>query len=49
LVGKKRSVGNPVLGGYSLFNAFVPFFMSKYTNIKEKEEVKRFDKRLPFL
>jgi hypothetical protein len=41
--------GNLVLGGYSLFNAFVPFFMSKYTNIKEKEEVKRFDKRLPFL
>ena len=41
--------GNLVLGGYSLFNAFVPFFMSKYTNITEKEGVKRFDKRLPFL
>ena len=39
--------GNPVLGGYSLFPAFVPNFTLKGLNNTGKDVVKRFDNLEP--
>ena len=41
--------GNPVLGGYSFFNAQSPIFPFQGIRKTVKDKVKRFDKRRPSL